>query len=242
MSSLSLPITSRTMTGTSAAHDHPDTIVERWVSCFNCVFMLLSVRRLFFPMIQPQSSRQDHRQKIVNRGLYVCTGGLYIRAGGEWHSNLTKIPLIMVFHISIWGSCVWGDKPNKLPRGDRTVQVTKPRFKTPWKRSLGSPVGRGALCGSLCRTIFDRPLSPIMRTCLPLRRRRCPSMVRPYEPVASRTQIVRTKYFQENRKMERRQRRWNNFSKLQKHRGARWVHLDFNMGGDTVITSQCLQS
>jgi len=35
---------------------------------------------------------QTRRQEVVNRGLHVCAAGLYFRAGGVRHSNLTNIP------------------------------------------------------------------------------------------------------------------------------------------------------
>ena len=61
---------------------------------------------------------QNRRQKVVNRGLYICVGGLYVRAGGGWHSNLTKSPLtysVSYFKLGGLEFCLGGLSPQKLP-------------------------------------------------------------------------------------------------------------------------------
>ena len=68
---------------------------------------------------------QNRRQKVFNRGLYVCVRGLYIRAVGDWHSNLTKMPLtysISNFNFGGLGAFFGKTKPTKAPRGDGTGQ------------------------------------------------------------------------------------------------------------------------
>ena len=57
-------------------------------------------------------------RKSSTGGLYVCAWGLYIRARGYWHSNLTKIPLILVFHVAVWGGldlCLGELSPPQIP-------------------------------------------------------------------------------------------------------------------------------
>ena len=59
--------------------------------------------------------------------LYVCAGGLYVRAGGACHSNLTKIPLtcsVSCFNLVGLGALFGGAKPTKAPRGDGSDWLT----------------------------------------------------------------------------------------------------------------------
>ena len=60
---------------------------------------------------------EQNRRQNVNKGALRLCGGLHVRAGGACHSNLTKIPLLIVLHILIWGPwiCVWGLSPPKPP-------------------------------------------------------------------------------------------------------------------------------
>jgi len=58
-------------------------------------------------------------------------GGLYVRAGGAWHSNLTNFPLIYNVSYFIWGSWsfVWRAKPTKaLPWRRDWVQAHPQKF------------------------------------------------------------------------------------------------------------------
>jgi len=51
-------------------------------------------------------------------GLYVCAGRLYVRAGGAWHSNLTKVPLIYnvsYFNFRELGALFGGAEATKSP-------------------------------------------------------------------------------------------------------------------------------
>jgi len=69
---------------------------------------------------------QNRSQKVVNRGALRLYGGLYVRAGGAWHSNLTKIPLIYsVSYFNVGGLelCLGGLSPPKAPRGDGTGTI-----------------------------------------------------------------------------------------------------------------------
>jgi len=53
-------------------------------------------------------------------------GGLYVRAGEGWHSNLTEIPLtysVSYFNLGAW-SFFGGATPTKAPRGDGTAVVS----------------------------------------------------------------------------------------------------------------------
>jgi len=61
------------------------------------------------------SLKQNRRQKFVNREALRLCGEVLRSCRGAWYSNLTKIPLILVFRVSIWGawSFVRGDKPTK---------------------------------------------------------------------------------------------------------------------------------
>jgi len=48
-------------------------------------------------------------RKLSIGGIYVCAGGFDACAGGTWHSNQTKIPLIYVSCFNL------GDEPTKTP-------------------------------------------------------------------------------------------------------------------------------
>ena len=71
------------------------------------------------------SLKQNRRQKVVTRGLYVCAGGTLrsCRAGGLEIQIWLKFHEFIVFHISIWwlGAFFGGAKRTKAP---------------PWRRDL----------------------------------------------------------------------------------------------------------
>ena len=61
---------------------------------------------------------------MVNREALRLCGGLYVRARGARHSNLTKIPLmcrVSYFNLGGVGALPGGAKSTKAPRGDGTV-------------------------------------------------------------------------------------------------------------------------
>jgi len=65
-------------------------------------------------------SNQNRRQKVFNRELYVCAGGLErLRRVLKSYNSI----YLIVFHISIWGGlelCFGGLSPPKPRRGDGT--------------------------------------------------------------------------------------------------------------------------
>jgi len=55
-------------------------------------------------MVLESGQMRNHRQKVFNRGLYVCAGDLTFQ-------KFTKLLWFVVFRILIWGDLnfVWGD-------------------------------------------------------------------------------------------------------------------------------------
>jgi len=70
---------------------------------------------------------QNHRQKVVNRGLYVCAGGFTFVHGGltfNFDKNSTNLCCI-IFQFEGLGAFFGGeDKPTKSPRGDGNGVIT----------------------------------------------------------------------------------------------------------------------
>jgi len=65
----------------------------------------------------------------------------------------------------------------------------------PGNVAFGHPVGRGALGSSLYRTCFGKRFPSIRHTRPAHRRRPCQMVMRSYEPVACRTEVLDTGSF-----------------------------------------------
>jgi len=91
--------------------------------------------KLFYWRLSGDSSASMLPQGYLRRVLgRTVPGGLYVRAGGAWHWNSTKIPLICsVSYFNLGGLelCFGGISQPKPPRGDGTGS----RCDTSWQRA-----------------------------------------------------------------------------------------------------------
>jgi len=104
---------------------HLLSFVSMWYSLFYFEKILKYLVQWFFTgSASPQGESinchwgQNRCQKVFNRGLCVSAGWLCVCPGGLDIEKLTKMQLIIVFHISIWRClelCLGGLSPPKKP-------------------------------------------------------------------------------------------------------------------------------
>jgi len=88
---------------------------RNWLNCWVhdsrvCYFFRLQESNAMKPSREMMwDSNQNRRQKVFNRGYYICAGGLDIL------KILSNLHWFVVFYISIWGlkTLIWGIGPTK---------------------------------------------------------------------------------------------------------------------------------